>query len=360
VRGRAGPASAGAVALGVVVGFIWWGGGSRAGISSTPATSDPSRATVSIVPTRSPSDAPASRSEPTPHQGAIDAAAARGLEVWIDVDLAQRWLEGPETFATTVMKLAPLARRPGVVGFKIADELGYQDGFEAAWQVRAFLESAATALRRIAPDKQIMVDLLVPELGCAPGILSIVSTSSLCAQQLRARYPALTLTSVDGYIRSGLIDVVDLSTDLLSEATYATWGITSAQAQRAAWQEVNILHWPRRVTLHERHSLAHPGTYAGTSADAQRDADLYAWIPLSLGASGVDVWAWQQPEGAVMMRLMDPGLRPNALWRMLIGLRRQGVELYTSFSPTWTDRGVSQDMRELARVFSGVVVAAGV
>jgi hypothetical protein len=190
--------------------------------------------------------------------------------------------------------------------------------------------------------------------------MSIVATSSLCAQQLRARYPALSISNVEGYIASGLIDVVDLSTDLLPESTYASWGITSAEAQLAAWREVNILGWPRHVTIHERHALAHPGTYSGTWADVQRDADVYARIPLSQGASGVDVWAWQQPEGAVMMRLMDPGLRPNALWRMLIGLRRQGVELYTSFSPTWTDRGVPQDMRMLARVFSGVLIAAGV
>jgi hypothetical protein len=360
VRARAGRASAGAVALGVVVGFIWWGGGPKTAIPAIPATSDPSRAGGSIVPSRSPSDEPVGQREPTPYLQTIDAAAAGGLEVWIDVDLAARWLEGPETFAATVMKLAPLARRPGVVGFKIADELGYQDGFQASWQIRAFLESAATALHRIAPNKQILVDLIVPELGCAPGMLSIVATSSLCSQQLRARYPALTLSSVDGYIRSDLIDVVDLSTDLLPEATYSSWGITGAQAQRAAWQEVNILHWSRHVTLHERHSLAHPDTYTGTWTDAQQDADLYAWIPLSQGASGVDVWAWQQPKDSVMMRLMDPGLRPNALWRMLIGLRRQGVELYTSFSPTWTDRGVPQDMRKLARVFSGVLVAAGV
>jgi hypothetical protein len=246
------------------------------------------------------------------------------------------------------------------VGFKIADELGYQDGFETSRQVRAFLDSAATALRRIAPKKQILVDLIVPELGCAPGILSIVTTSFLCEQQLRARYPPLSLSNVDGYVRSGFIDVVDLSTDLLPESTYASWGITSARAQLAAWREVNILHWSRRVTLHERHALAHPGTYSGTPADAQLDADLYARIPLSQGASGINVWAWQQPEDGVSMRLMDPGLRPNALWRMLIRLRRQGVELYTSFSPTWTDRGVQQDMTKLAEVFSGVVIAAGV
>ena len=42
--------------------------------------------------------------------------AARGLEVWLDVDLAQRWLQGSRTFENTIRNLAPLARRPGVVG----------------------------------------------------------------------------------------------------------------------------------------------------------------------------------------------------------------------------------------------------
>lgn len=360
MRRGAGLASVGVITLSVVVGFFWRAGGQETGIPSAVAPTDPSHASPSVVPSRSPSVEPASQRDLTPYERAIDAAAARGLEVWIDVDLAQRWLEGAKIFATTITKLAPLARRPGVVGFKIADELGYQDGLETSAQVRAFLESSETALRRIAPTKKILVDLLVPELGCAPGIPSILTTSLMCQQQLRARYPAISLSNVDAYVRSGLIDVVDLSTDLLAESTYASWGITSVRAQIAAWREVNILHWSRRVTIHERHALAHPRSYSGTQAETQSAANLYAWIPLSQGASGVTVWAWQQPDDGVTMRLMDPDLRPNALWRMLIGLRRQGVELYTSFSPTWTDQGVQQDMSKLAEVFTGVMVAAGV
>jgi hypothetical protein len=296
----------------------------------------------------------------TPYQRAIDAAAARGLEVWIDVDLAQRWLQGPRTFMSTIRKLAPLARRPGVVGFKIADELGYQDGFRTAGQVQAFLASAAADLRRIEPRLLILADILVPELGCAEGVLASVVSSSLCGQQARARYPALSLSNVNRYVRSGDLDVIDLSTDLLPEATYESWGITQARAQRAAWREVALLRWPAYVNVRERHALAHPGVYTGSAADAQQDARIFALIPLSEGASGIDIWAWQQVEDGVVRRLMDPGLRSNALWSTLIGLHDRGIKLYTSFTPSSVDRGIRQDMNRLAMTFTGVMVAAGV
>lgn len=296
----------------------------------------------------------------TPYQRAVDAAAARGLEVWLDVDLAQRWLQGPRSFMGTIRRLAPLARRPGVVGFKIADELGYQDGFQTAGQVRAFLADAAAGLRRIAPRKLILADILVPELGCAEGVLASIVSSSMCAQQARARYPALSLSNVNTYVRSGDLDAIDLSTDLLPATTYESWGITQAQAQRAAWREVAILRWSSYVTVRERHALAHAGSYTGSATDAQRDAHIFASIPLSEGAAGLDVWAWQQVEDGVVMRLMDPGLRSNALWRMLTGLHDRGIEMYTSFTPSSIDQGIRPDMAKLARVFTGVMVAAGV
>jgi hypothetical protein len=260
----------------------------------------------------------------------------------------------------TIRRLAPLARRPGVVGFKIADELGYQDGFQTAGQVRAFLADAAAGLRRIAPRKLILADILVPELGCAEGVLASIVSSSMCAQQARARYPALSLSNVNTYVRSGDLDAIDLSTDLLPATTYESWGITQAQAQRAAWREVAILRWSSYVTVQERHALAHAGSYTGSATDAQRDAHIFASIPLSEGAAGLDVWAWQQVEDGVVMRLMDPGLRSNALWRMLTGLHDRGIEMYTSFTPSSVDQGIRPDMAKLARVFTGVIVAAGV
>jgi hypothetical protein len=114
------------------------------------------------------------------------------------------------------------------------------------------------------------------------------------------------------------------------------------------------------VRVQERHALAHPDWYTGSIADVQRDARIFASIPLSEGAAGIDIWAWRQVEDGVVMRLMDPGLRPNALWRMLTGLHARGVELYTSFTPSSVDRGIRPDMARVAEVFTGVMVAAGV
>jgi hypothetical protein len=360
VRRHSGVASTGGAVLltaSVVLVASLWSGSSRP--PRPAAQANPSKV-IQPAPLPLPSRSVAPAGAKTPYQRAIDAAAARGLEVWLDVDLAQRWLQGPRSFMSTIRRLAPLARRPGVVGFKIADELGYQDGFRTTGQIRAFLADAASGLRRVAPRKLILADILVPELGCAQGVLASIVSSFLCAQQARARYPALSLSSVDTYVRSGDLDAIDLSTDLLPETTYESWGITQAQAQRAAWREVAVLRWSTYVTVRERHALAHPGRYTGSASDAQRNAFIYASIPLSEGAAAIDIWAWQQVEDGVVMRLMDPGLRSNALWRMLIGLHDRGVEMYTSFTPTSVDRGIWPDLAKLAKVFTGVMIAAGV
>jgi hypothetical protein len=359
VKRYGGIVSAGALLLTValVVVASLWSSSSRPPRPS--AQVNPSKVTQ-LAPLPWPSRSVTPSGAKTPYQRAVDAAAARGLEVWLDVDLAQRWLQGPRSFTSTIRRLAPLARRPGVVGFKIADELGYQDGFHTAGEVRAFLAGSAAALRRIAPRKFVLADILVPELGCAEGVLASIVSSSMCAQQARARYPALSLSSVDTYVRSGDLDAIDVSTDLLPETTYESWGITQAQAQAAAWRQVAVLHWSAYVTVRERHALAHPGLYTGSATDAERDARIYGSIPLSEGAAGIDIWAWQQVEDGVVMRLMDPGLRSNVLWRMLTGLHNRGIALYTSFTPSSVDQGIRPDMAKVAEVFTGVMVAAGV
>jgi hypothetical protein len=56
-----------------------------------------------------------------------------------------------------------------VVGVKIADELGYADGLHSPAEVSTFLHTTAVALRAAAPGKLILVDMIVPELGCMPG-----------------------------------------------------------------------------------------------------------------------------------------------------------------------------------------------
>ena len=51
---------------------------------------------------------------------------------------------------------------------KIADELGYHDGMDDPREVRQFLADTANDLRMLAPGTKILVDMVVPDLGCVP------------------------------------------------------------------------------------------------------------------------------------------------------------------------------------------------
>jgi hypothetical protein len=296
-----------------------------------------------------------------PYQQAVDAAASRKLAVWLDGDLVKRWAEGPTSVDAAVRRLGALAVRPGVVGVKIADELGYHDALDNdPSRVTAFLTAAAAALRPRIHGRRILVDILAPELGCAPGTPNLPASAALCRPMARAKYPALTLDRIDRYLDSGTVDAVDLSTNLLPEATYRSWGIDPMTAQQAAWREVQRRGWPRKVTLHGRRGLAHPDDYRGDTSSAEADVELFVDVPLHNGAAAVSIWTWRQVYKGQVVRLLDPGLRPNPLWNTLLARRRTGAVLFTSFSPSSTERGVGADLDMLSRVFSGVYVAAGI
>jgi hypothetical protein len=299
--------------------------------------------------------------DPGPYQQAVDAAAKRGLAVWLDGDLVKRWAEGPTSFDAAVRRLSTLATRRGVVGVKIADELGYHDALENnPSRMHAFLTDAAAALRPRIGGRRILIDILAPELGCAPGVPNVRGRAALCRLTAQAKFPALTLDQIDRYIDSGTVDAVDLSTYLLPVSTYRSWGIDRMAAQKAAWQEVERLGWSRKVTLHSRRALAHPDDYRGDARTAEADVEVFVDVPIDAGAAAVSIWTWRQRYQGEIVRLLDPGLRTNALWHALLARRRAGAVLLTSFSPSSTERGVGADLDMLSRVFAGVYVAAGI
>jgi hypothetical protein len=296
-----------------------------------------------------------------PYRQAVDAAVSRNLAVWLDGDLVKRWAEGPTSFDAAVRRLGTLAVRPGVVGIKIADELGYHDALgNNPSRVSAFLTAAAAALRPRIHGRRILVDIIAPELGCAPGVPNLSGSAALCRPMARAKYPALTLDQIDRYLASGTVDAVDLSTQLLPEATYRSWGIDRMTAQQAAWREVQRRGWTRKVILHGRRGLAHPDDYRGDASSAEADVQLFVDVPLHTGAAAVSIWTWRQIYKGQVVRLLDPGLRPNPLWNALLARRRTGAALFTSFSPSSTERGVGGDLDMMSRVFTGVYIAAGI
>jgi len=308
---------------------------------------------------------PQSSAPPSPlapvaaYRTAVEVAAHDHLRVWIEADMVKRWEEGSDSFQAAVTRVAALARRPGVVGIKIADELGYNDGMDSAAKIRRFLSDTARALHAAAPHKLILVDMVVPQLGCLPGPRQAAPAAAACAAAADAHYPELALPEIDGYLRMHAIDVLDLSTGLLSDSTYASWGTTSDSAQTAAWQEVSRRGWPRLVHLQARKALAHPGSYRAAPAEAADDVRLFVDIPLAHGARAVDIWTWHQEYDGAMYQLMNPGMRPNALWHQLEQQRQAGHVLFTHMSPHSLESGLDRDLAKIATVFTDVFLPAG-
>jgi hypothetical protein len=331
-------------------------------VASTGATAQATTSrTRNQCPQRGTGAAPETSPSPAPpYEQAVDAAAQRGLQVWVEADLAKRWWQGRPSFDAGVQRLAELGRRPGVAGFKIADELGYTDSYQTAPAcMLTFLRDAAKALHKASPGRKLLVDFVVPELGCAPGVGSVASETEQCRVSARAKYPAITLDAMDKVVRSRALDSIDLSTGLLDATTYQQWGIDQLRAQEAAWREVAHRGWKRNVQLNARKALAHPGAYQGGGTEANADASVFIDAPTRSGARAVDVWTWRQQYKGDIYRLMDPGMTDNALWMALQAQREKGAALFTHFSPSSVERDVGGDLDVIARVFTGIFVAAG-
>jgi hypothetical protein len=297
----------------------------------------------------------------TRYQQAVDGAASRGVKVWLEADLAKRWLAGSDQFHQGVVALGQLASRPGVVGIKVADELGYHSGLgDDVNRVLKFLADTRSALSQAAAGKQLLVDFVVPDLGCAPGMNLRGGGPAGCTAKWDGEYPALALDQLDRVFASGSIDVADISTGLEADSTYTSWGITRDQAQTAGWAEIRRRGWSQRVRLQARKALAHSDSYSGGPAQAQADTRTFIDIPLSAGAQAVDIWAWREVYKGQVVRLMDPQLVSNPLWQDLRQRRAAGDTLFTHFTPSQVDKGLDQDLDQLAQVFTNVFVAAGI
>src|SRR5207248_7148458 len=201
--------------------------------------------------------------------------------VWLEANLLKRWWQGAASFRAGVRRLVELGTAPGVVGFKIADELGYGDAVQQHPAcLRAFVRDSVRALHRASPHSQVLIDLVVPDLGCVPGVRTVSASNVRCEAANDARYPGLTLPQVDRLLAMKAVDVVDLSTGLLDESTYRGWHLDAARAQRAAWREVRRRQWSRHVTLNGRKALAHPGNYTGSAETAAGSASVFVDTPL--------------------------------------------------------------------------------
>jgi hypothetical protein len=283
----------------------------------------------------------------------------RKVDIWFESDLVSSWLSGPVAFDAAIQRLGELSSVPGVVGFKVADELGYGDGLASVHEATRFLQAVDSSLSRVAPDAEILVDEIVPELGCLPwrGV-----PEAACADAARTAYPAATAEATDRYLQAGLIDRLDLSTGLLDDATYAEWGTTHQEAQREAWRHAVARGWSAEVNLQARKALAEVGGYQGDWAHAADDVETFVSIPLAIGANAVDIWTWRQPYDGDTVSLLPADLASNPLWAALTRNAAAGEQFFTHMTPSAmaTPRmGWPTECDRVAEVFSSVFVAAG-
>ena len=353
-----------AIATGLLVLLAGCSAGSPA---SQPTTTPDSGRTVTSSPpgpTLTPHGTPTSGSAPVSLPGDRYVALAtalhqRGVAIWWEADLVKRWLDGPAAFEGAIARLGQLAEVPGSVGFKISDEIGYGDGLTSVAAAADFLRQARSGLSQVAPGKQILVDAVVPELGCLPWR---GGNQEGCAQRVRLKYPAASAVAVEGYLRAHLIDRLDLSTGLLSPSTYASWGLDQHTAQTEIWSRVRAQGWESLTILQSRKALAAADGYQGSTAQAATDTATYINAPVAAGAQAVDIWTWRQRYQGKVFSLLAPDLGTNPLWTALVLDRRQGVRLITHMTPSMmpTDSaGFDHECDLAAQAFTAVFVAAG-
>jgi hypothetical protein len=237
-----------------------------------------------------------------------------------------------------------------VAGFKIADELGYDDGITSVAQATAFLRDSRAALNRVAPDAEVLVDVLVPQLGCPGG-------DEGCRADAARTYPAATITGVTSYLRARLLDRVDLSTGLRDGSVAAM-----QTDQQHAWDEVQTLGWRDLTRLQARKALAAPEGYPDDPEQARDAARTYIDLPVQGGAGAVDIWTWRQSYQGQLVGILAPDLHPNALWRELVRRKQAGTLLFTHMTPSVLPddpAGLGRECDLVAQAFGAVFVAAG-
>ncbi|WP_248966063.1 hypothetical protein [Sphaerisporangium perillae] len=311
------------------------------------AKPEPSASTAP-EPTATPKASKQALTAPNDATGKAAAVAVKlGMRVWIESELAPAWTAGKDQFDAAVATLAAQASRPGVVGVKFAQDLGYW-GFKSADDVRRFVNDASTALRAAMPaGKQLAVDVVVPEMGCG--------VSEPCQAALRAKYPLITRANVEKYVLTGDVDHVNVSSGLFA-SEYAKYKITADKALRNQWIAVRARGWDTRVHIGAREvGLAHSGANKLTAAQAEAAAKLRVDLPLQAGVQTVMLWTHRQDWDGATWRLLDQGLVTNTMWKALQARKGLG-RLSVTFDAGDPEKGITQDLTKLAEVFDEVYI----
>ncbi|MGR6924535.1 hypothetical protein ACU635_60680 [[Actinomadura] parvosata] len=322
--------------------------------SQSPATTPTT--TPTVEPTAEPTATATTADAPAAQAIAAAAAVRPRLRVWVETDLADDYTAGDARFTAALDAVIAAARKPGVIGVKFADNLGYT-GFTSPGDVTRFLTRAGGALRAALPGKRLSIGVVVPELGCG--------SAKACTQAMRAKAPLATKENVTRYLKARAADRVEISTGLFGRTyrrhhvpdpkTGKPTSITPALAARAQWMSIRALEWDTLAQIGAReYGLAHTGdTSVWDQAAATAQIDARIGTAIALGVPTITLWGHQAIDDNQTYRLLDAGLTPNALWTTLT---RQGLRgrLAVIIDATSTERGITADLTELAKAVSEV------
>ena len=313
-------------------------------------------------PTR-PASRPSGRPGPSRRYAAAVDAAHRARAAGLDRGRpGQALARRPGTRSTRASRrVAELASRPGVVGIKIADELGYHDGLDTPEPRSArSCDATATALRQRRPGKLILVDMIVPELGCLPGQQPPLRWATICAARARGDYPQLALPAVDSL--RGQRRHRRARPEHLDPAAEDVRRLGLGRDHRAAAG----LAGGRPARLGHGGSPCTPGGPSRTPA-ATRPAPR---TPTRSCARSSTCRSPPVPgrstcgPGARSTRGRSTGCwtracAPTPCGWALRQRRAAGAVLFTHFTPSSVEVGLDADLAALASVFTDVFIAAG-
>ena len=163
---------------------------------------------------------------------------ARGVRIWWETDLVARWLEGPAAFQAGLTGSASWPRCPATAGFKVSDEIGYHDGLtiDGAGARTSCAPRTRRARAALPRAQQMLVDAVVPELGCLP---LARDGQEAARQRVRAGTRPRPAAAVDE-LPAGRADRPARPEHRPARGrTYDKWGLTRARRRRDAWTRVD-------------------------------------------------------------------------------------------------------------------------
>ncbi|WP_113699271.1 hypothetical protein [Nonomuraea lactucae] len=278
---------------------------------------------------------------------AVKTAAAAGMRVWVDSELADDWKAGK--LSEAAKKLAAVAMQPGVVGVRFTRQLGVGQTFQNADEMDKFVAETTAELRRLAPGRKLAAHTVVPVFGCG--------ADDACKAAVTAKYPLLDPDRIGAWLAKGHLDQLALDSGHLA-TSYASWKIDAAQAQRNQWIQVRARAWDAYAQIAaEDAGFAAPGAPQLTTEQATKAITDRIATPLQNDAAEtVVLWSrWQNDQGQVS-RLYGEKWAANTAWDQLKKLTEIRPRLATVYDPTKPEVDAPTDLKALSEVFGQVYV----